>query len=74
MMVLIYGMKNCGWCDKAVALCKKHGRDTAYFDVHEGRNIDIFKELFPGAKMVPQVIIDGEHIGGYTELEKYLTQ
>lgn len=32
---------------------------------------DFFKK-FPTAKTFPQIIIDGENIGGYHELEKWL--
>ena len=30
------------------------------------------RELFPGARTFPQIIVDGEKIGGYTELEKMI--
>ena len=29
-------------------------------------------ETFPGARTFPQIIVDGEKIGGYTELEALL--
>ena len=31
-----------------------------------------FFEIFPTAKTFPQIIINGEKIGGYHELEKWL--
>jgi len=31
-----------------------------------------FFETMPDAKTLPQIFIDGEHIGGFTELQKYL--
>jgi glutaredoxin len=30
------------------------------------------RELFPTARTFPQIIVDGEKIGGYTELEKLI--
>ena len=30
------------------------------------------RELFPTARTFPQIIVDGEKIGGYSELEKLL--
>ena len=32
-----------------------------------------FFAKFPNAKTFPQIIINNEHIGGYHELEKWLT-
>lgn len=73
-MVIIYGSKNCSWCTRALELCKDYGVDTAYHDIYEGRNKDTFRELFPEATTVPQIIFNGEHIGGYAELDRHLTQ
>jgi len=33
-----------------------------------------FFEAMPDAKTLPQIFIDGEHIGGFTELQKYLKE
>jgi glutaredoxin len=30
------------------------------------------KERLPGAKTVPQIFFDGEHIGGYNDLADYI--
>ena len=41
-------------------------------DVDYKRN-DFFNK-FPNAKTFPQIIINKEHVGGYTELKKWLIQ
>ena len=33
---------------------------------------DQFFEIFPAAKTFPQIIINGEKIGGYHELERWM--
>ena len=42
------------------------------FKMGEDISRDAFFEKFPNAKTVPQIEINGEHIGGYNELEKWL--
>ena len=72
-MIIIYGSPNCTWCTRALKLCEDYDVSTAYLDINEGRNRDIFKDLFPTATTVPQIIVDGEHIGGYAELQRHLS-
>jgi glutaredoxin len=43
-----------------------------YYTVREDITIEEFKEMFPEARTVPQIVVDGKHIGGYTELEHYI--
>jgi glutaredoxin 3 len=70
MEIEIYSKINCIFCDKAkLRLAKKnpkvHMLDTDY------TKEDFFKK-FPNARTFPQIIINGENIGGYSELEKWL--
>ena len=37
-------------------------------------SMDEFFKKFPNAKTFPQIIINEEHVGGYTELKKWLEQ
>ena len=49
-------------------------RDRTKVDVSEPENLDeMLKIAGEDAKTVPQVVIDGEHIGGYTETERFLS-
>ena len=67
MKVEIYSKDNCVFCDRAVSLAtlkqttltvKKLGID---FDMQD------LMEKFPTARTFPQIIVDDEAIGGYTE-------
>lgn len=70
--VIVYSKDSCSFCDKAKQLLEEH-----YYTYKE-RNIsdpEVRQELLsmlPDVKTVPQIYIDGKHIGGYTELEKEL--
>ena len=51
-----------------------HRKNMPYreLDVSRPDVLDQLLELIPKVKTVPQIFIDGTHIGGYTELVDYL--
>ena len=55
---------------KAVELCEASNVEYTYTSVDTPDNLELFKELFPGVKTVPQIIYNYESIGGYTELKQ----
>lgn len=64
--------QGCPWCDRAKALLKSKG--IAYQEKVVGpTTMDAFVEETRGAKTVPQVIFDGEIVGGFEQLQKALT-
>ncbi len=79
MDAIVYGTKTCTWCEKVVRALK--GAEDNIFqkvnvtkiDVNEADNLEEMKK-FAGedARTVPQVIINGKYIGGYTEVDRYL--
>ena len=74
MDAVVYGTKSCGWCESVVRSLKKHTTSITKVDVSEcADNLEEMKK-FAGkdARSVPQVVIDGKYIGGYTETERYL--
>jgi len=70
MEVIIYSKENCPNCVKAKALMDKYS--PTIFKMGEDISRDAFFEKFPNAKTVPQIEIDGEHIGGYKELVEWV--
>ena len=73
MDAVVYGTKDCGWCESVVRSLKKHTTSVTKVDVSEPENLAEMKK-FAGenARSVPQVVIDGKYVGGYTETERYL--
>lgn len=71
-MITIYGTTNCLYCVKAKKLCQDLNLDYLYIPVdtsyEDNKYAKEFKERFPEAKTVPQILWDNKHIGGYTEL------
>tara|TARA_B110000263_G_C15046271_1_gene390878 strand:+ start:122 stop:361 length:240 start_codon:yes stop_codon:yes gene_type:complete len=72
MEVEIYSKSNCVFCDKAKMRLQKYNPKIQMLDKNYTRE-DFFKK-FPHAKTFPQIIINDLHIGGYTELKKWLEQ
>ena len=70
MEVKIYSKDNCIFCTKAKAVLSSHNPQVLMLDEDYSR--DQFFEIFPTAKTIPQIIINGEKMGGYHELERWM--
>ena len=71
MMIEIYGKTFCQFCDKAKALCEREGFEYSYKELDKDFTREEFFNIFPTARTFPQIKIDGNDIGGYTELEAW---
>ena len=73
-MIEVYGTDNCVFCDRAKELLQTYNKEYTYIDVTETEDMTAaFFKKFPGVRTVPQLSLsDGHHIGGYTELKKWL--
>ena len=72
MDVEIYSKSNCIFCDKAKMRLQKYNPKIQMLNKDYNRE-DFFKK-FPNARTFPQIIINGNNIGGYAELKKWLEQ
>ena len=73
MIIEIYVKSQCPYCDMAKALCEQKGIDYTYRMFGEDFSREELMETFPGARTFPQIIVDGDKIGGYTELKEHLS-
>ena len=73
MFAIVYGSKMCNFCTMVVNALEKEGATVEKKDVSEP-NILIEMKKYAGedARTVPQVVIDGKYIGGYTEVDRHL--
>jgi glutaredoxin 3 len=67
--VIVYSQPFCGYCSAAKRLLKEKGAEFAEIDVmfESGRRTEMV-ERSGGRRTVPQIFIDGRHIGGYDDL------
>ena len=71
MMIEIYGKTFWPYCDKAKALCEREELEYSYKELDKDFTREEFFNIFPTARTFPQIKIDGDDIGGYTELEAW---
>ena len=69
MIVEIYSKPQCPYCVQAKALAEREGHDLTYKMLDEDFDRETLMETFPGARTFPQIIVDGEKIGGFTEFK-----
>ena len=80
---IVYGSISCGYCIKARAILEEYGRKYRYIDIMTDDVPTEFYHRTNNAKTLPQVFMHDPvrsygdstleiHIGGYTELEKWL--
>ena len=74
MKAVIWSKPACPYCDKAKSLMKMKGVEYEEKNIADGHKIQDLLALVPNAKTMPQIWLDGEHIGGYFELEKRLNE
>lgn len=78
-MITIYGKENCTFCNQAKTyLCAK-AIDFEYISLDSKESVVQMKEEVLGISaddkvLVPVVIIEGNWIGGYNELKKYIEE
>ena len=83
--VEIYSKNNCAYCDMAMKFfdSKKYtaNLERAFkkipYQVYKADNAIVFNEMLernPNARTVPQIFIDDELIGGYTDLVDYFSK
>ncbi len=83
MIFTIYSKPNCTFCDQAKALLDQKGYeyDEIIIDVGQEKQEDKryitvaeLKLHIPTAKTVPQIFMNSELIGGFSELKKKLSE
>ena len=78
MKIEIYSKPACPFCDKALFLAQQVVQESVHtfnkYMLNEDFTREELFEKFPTARTFPQITIDGESIGGYTEFEAYLRE
>jgi len=72
MKVEIYSKPQCPYCDMAKNLAEQKELDYTYKMLDEDFSREELMETFPGARTFPQIIVNGDKIGGYQEFKKLI--
>lgn len=74
MKAILWSKYHCNFCDQAKMLLKQRGIDFEERKIGDGWTKEELLEAVPSARTVPQIFIDDQLIGGYTELKQYLLE
>ena len=68
----IYTTQTCPWCHRAKATLDQHGIEYREIDVTTDRDLQLEMIKRSERQSVPQIFLNGEHIGGFDELVEHL--
>jgi glutaredoxin 3 len=68
----VWSQPRCAYCEQAKALLLSKGYEIDERMLTTQADKIAFFERFPILRTVPQIVIDGKHVGGFTELKEYL--
>jgi glutaredoxin len=72
MKAVIYSKYNCPYCEQAKNLLKLNGIQFEERKIGDGYTREDLLEAVPNARTVPQIFINEQLIGGFTELKEHL--
>jgi glutaredoxin len=71
MKAIVWSKDNCPFCDQAKGLLKMKGIEFEEKKIGHGYTKEQLLEAVPTARTVPQIFLDENLIGGFTELKKH---
>jgi len=71
MKAVVWSKYHCPYCDQAKALLTQKGIGFEERKIGDGYSKEDLLEAVPTARTVPQIFLDEQLIGGFTELKKY---
>jgi glutaredoxin 3 len=72
MKAIVWSKTQCPFCDQAKALLTQKGIQFEEKKVGGGYTKEQLLEAVPHARTVPQIFVDDQLIGGFTELKSFL--
>jgi len=68
-LIEIYASRPCNYCDQAKALLQAKNLKYQIYDIASDETLLVeFRRRLPRVLALPQIFIDGEHIGSYEDL------
>jgi len=74
MKAIVYTKDMCPYCEQAKLLLRSRGIEYEERNVSRNWTREQLLEAVPGARTVPQIFLDDQLIGGFTELRQHLTK
>ena len=75
MRAIVWSKDNCPYCVQAKALLNQKNIQFEERKIGDGWTKEQLLEAVPNARTVPQIFLDGQLVGGFTELRaKFLAE
>jgi glutaredoxin len=74
MKAIVWSKDSCPYCDQAKALLKSRNIEFEERNVGQDWTREQLLEAVPTARTLPQIFLNEELVGGFTELRKKLTE
>ena len=72
MKAIVWSKDNCTYCDQAKKLLEAKGIEFEEKKIGHGYTLQDLLEVVPNARTAPQIFLDEEYVGGFTELKSKL--
>jgi len=72
MKAIVWSKENCPYCLQAKALLDSKKIEYEERNIMHDWTREQLLEAVPTARTLPQIFLDEQHIGGFTELRKHL--
>ena len=72
MKAIVWSKYNCTFCEQAKSLLKQKGIPFEERKIGDGYTKEELLEAVPNARTVPQIFLNEQLVGGFTELKTYL--
>jgi glutaredoxin len=73
MKAIVWSKNQCPFCDQAKKLLGSKGIEFEERNVSTDWTKDQLLEAVPTARTLPQIFLDDNYIGGFTELRRHLS-
>jgi thioredoxin reductase (NADPH) len=73
MKIEMYTRDDCFWCVKAKELLREQNLNYTEYKIGKDLTKEEFKEKFPVQRTVPYIFVDSKAIGGYDNLNEWVT-
>jgi glutaredoxin len=71
MKAVVWSKDQCPYCVQAKKLLEMKGIEYEERNINNGWDREDLLAAVPGARTVPQIFLDEQLVGGFTELRKY---
>mgnify|MGYP003337195896 CR=1 FL=1 len=73
MKAIVWSKDMCPYCEQAKMLLRSRGIEFEERNINRGYSREQLLEAVPGARTVPQIFLDGELVGGFTDVKAKLS-